>query len=149
MSKIVIDIEANGFLFEVTKVHCLVTKDIETGIVSVYTGNDLLLGLMTVFKPDNLIIGHNLNGYDLPVIKKIYNLDHPIDMAYDTHIWSRLLTPDRVGGHSLESYGNTFGIEKVGKDIEDWSELTDEMIERCKSDVEINEKLYYYLEGLK
>lgn len=149
MSRIVIDIEANGFLFEATKIHCLVAKEIETGIVSVYSGNDLLLGLLTVFQPENLIIGHNILGYDLPLIHKIYGLSHCMDKCIDTNLWSRLLNPDRKGGHSLESYGEEFGIKKEGKGIDNWETLTDTMIERCKSDVLINEQLYFYLEKMK
>src|SRR5690606_23930238 len=76
---------------------------------------------------------------------------HGIDFSsvLDSLVVSRLLKYDIPGGHSIAAWGERFGIEKAGKDIDDWTELTEEMVERCHSDTLINlkiiEKYWKYL----
>ena len=69
---LIIDIETNGLLNtldkakEVTKVFCIVTKDLETGEVTSYTQEEC----RTKFKPtaNTIFIGHNVLSYDLRVL---------------------------------------------------------------------------------
>ncbi len=49
-------------------------------------------------------IGHNIIGFDAPVIKKVLGVDlFKIGKVTDTLILSRLFKPVREGGHSLSS----------------------------------------------
>jgi DNA polymerase I-like protein with 3'-5' exonuclease and polymerase domains len=60
----------------------------------------------------------------------------------DTHILSRIYNPDRLG-HSLEWFGEKFGYPKG--DHNDWTHLSQEMIDYCIRDVDLTEKVYEYL----
>jgi DNA polymerase-1 len=89
-------------------------------------------------------IGHNFLAFDYRQINRL------IPGAYidpgtviDTLIVSRLVNFLR-DGHSLEDYGEEFGVPKVGN--EDWSQLTQQMIDRCVSDTDINLRLYLRLQ---
>lgn len=60
----------------------------------------------------------------------------------DTLVVSRLLDTDIGGGHSIEAWGERLGQKKLHGDISDWSQPTDDMLERCISDVSVNVLLY-------
>ena len=94
------------------------------------------------------IIGHNVTAFDLPVLSELldFNFDHA--QIEDTLIMSRLDDPQREGGHSLKAWGERLKFPKG--DHDDWTKLSDEMIEYCERDLEITRKLYYQLtESLK
>lgn len=61
----------------------------------------------------------------------------------DTLVLSRLSNPQRDGGHSLGSWGEKLGFEKI--DFEDWTKFTPEMEEYCNRDVDLTGKLYVHL----
>src|SRR5690606_22318500 len=88
-------------------------------------------------------VGHNLIQYDLLNVLDPLLPGHPVclENVIDTLVVSRLLNYNRPGGHSIRQYGEEFGIEKKGSEIEQWDILTDEMVERCHSDTEINWKI--------
>jgi len=87
------------------------------------------------------IIGHNVLGYDIPVLALLLNLDLAslASRALDTLVVSKLVDYSRKG-HSLEDYGAEYGIPKG--ECEDFSQYSLELEERCISDVNINERLY-------
>src|SRR5713226_921142 len=87
------------------------------------------------------IIGHNVLGYDIPVLALLLNLDLAslASRALDTLVVSKLVDYSRKG-HSLEDYGAEYGIPKG--ECEDFSQYSLELEERCISDVDINERLY-------
>ena len=68
-----------------------------------------------------------------------------LNKVIDTLVVSRLIKYQREGGHSLEAYGEKFGVKKIGSGIEDFSVFTDELLQRCISDTEINLRVYNYL----
>jgi hypothetical protein len=154
MSRLVFDIEANGFLDDVTKVHIIVTKDIDTHEVKKYydtlggADGTLLEGVEALCTADSTII-HNGIGYDFPVIEKLYDRK-PNGEIIDTLVMSRLLYPDRPipygcsgGGHSIEAWGRR--LKRYKPCHEDWSVLTYDMIHRCAEDVEIGYLTYLAL----
>ena len=69
--KIIFDIETNGFLSDATKIHCIVTRDIETGLIGSFDYNNIEQGLKIISDAD-LLVGHNILKFDLQVIKKLY-----------------------------------------------------------------------------
>lgn len=89
-----------------------------------------------------VFVGHNILGYDITVLDRLLpNHGIPVDQCYDTLVVSRLLDYAKPGGHSIEAFGKRFGITKVGKDIQDWRFWTQEMEDRCVSDIYITDKL--------
>lgn len=87
----IIDVEANGFLDTVTKIHCVVLKDPVTGEKHSFGPNQIEEGLHLAAQADRLI-GHNLICYDIPVIRKLYAwFPDFYGKAYDTLVISRLI----------------------------------------------------------
>ena len=151
--RIVVDIETDGLLPDVTKIHCIVTKDIDSGFVREFDNFEnswaCKHNAFEWLSGASLIIGHNFVGYDAKVLKKLWNLDIPYSKISDTLCRSRVRYPDllkpagittKAGVHSLECWGHRLGMAKVQN--EDWSELTDNILDRCRQDVEITHKLW-------
>ncbi len=129
-----LDIEANGL--DPTEIHCAVTKRPNevalTHLSSRSLANEIQKG--------GQVCGHNLIGYDLPVMLKLWGINVHRDRVIDTLVMSRLFRPDLDGGHSLAAWGQRLGFAKG--DHDEWDVLSDEMIEYCKRDVDVTEKLY-------
>ena len=140
--RLVFDTENDGLYDEATRMWCIVAKDIDTKEVFKYAQNNVMSGIDHLMSADSLI-GHNIVGYDVPVILKIYGIDLSNKNLVDTLVLSRLLNPDRPGGHSLAAWGDRMGRPKP--EHEDWSRYSPEMLNRCIADVEINEWVYWQL----
>ena len=149
MSRLIFDIEADGLLDTVSQCWCIVTLDIDTKEMKEYysdgTGytNHPLGGLDALLQAD-LLIGHNIVGYDIPALTKLYSPSEPWPKVLDTLITSRFLWPERPWGHSLEAWGEHLGNKKG--DFHDWSKFSTEMLEYCKQDVWVNYEIYKQLE---
>jgi hypothetical protein len=65
------DLETDGLLNEVTKIHCLVAKDIDTGEVHAFTPDNIEEGIRLLASAKHLVF-HNGIGYDHPVLEKLY-----------------------------------------------------------------------------
>ncbi len=87
----------------------------------------------------SLVIGHNLLGYDYPILNRLVGTILPIENCCDTLILSKLIDYPRAG-HSVESYGEEFGIPKG--DFSDWSKYSIEMEGYCRRDVEITARIF-------
>lgn len=135
MKKLILDIETNSTH---TTIWCCVTQNLETGEQICHTDSSTLAPLV---KEADQIIGHNLIGFDAPVLRKLWNIGIPKSKAVDTLILSRLLNPQRDGGHSLRSWGLELKNQKI--DFEDYdSGLSDEMVQYCKQDVALTGDVY-------
>jgi len=98
--------------------------------------------------PEALWVFHNGIGFDLPVLKKLWDVEFTKESIVDTLVLSRLAEPSRSGGHSLRNWGNTLGFPKG--DHSDWSCLTPEMIDYCIRDTEVTQAVHNaLLEELK
>ncbi len=72
---LVFDLETDGFLDDVTCVHCLVIYDSETDETICYNDQALANRSPVVYQrleDAEIIAGHNVIGYDIPVLRKIY-----------------------------------------------------------------------------
>lgn len=99
--------------------------------------------LTHVFRQATTLIGHNIIGYDLPLLKRLYGWEpDPHVKVIDTLVLSRLLNPDR-GSHSLAAWGERLGYPKG--EYEDWSRYTPEMLSYCQRDVELTRQVYLAL----
>ena len=137
MTTIIFDIEADGLT--PTQVWCISTKDLETGVVKTFDYYHIEDGINLLLRAD-LLIGHNILSYDLPVLERLHGLGVSVSNTFDTMIMSRLLRCDRTHPHSLEAWGEQLGVKKV-PDL-DWSEYSEGMLERCEVDVKITELVY-------
>ena len=135
---IIFDIETDGLLSEVSKIHCLSYKDLKSKEVRTLYNKAEISNLLN---DNNLhLIGHNIICYDIPVLEKIYNIKINKNRIIDTLGLSWYLYIGRKS-HGLESWGEELGIEKPK--IKDWKNLSnEEYANRCERDVEINELLF-------
>jgi DNA polymerase I-like protein with 3'-5' exonuclease and polymerase domains len=129
-----LDIEADGL--NPTKVHCVVTKRSNEAHLTHLSRRSL----MDELARGGQVCGHNVIGYDLPVLHRLWGIRVPQDRVVDTLVLSRLFHPDLDGGHSLAAWGGRLGFPKG--DHSDWSELSEEMVEYCKRDVDVTERLH-------
>ena len=138
----IFDTESNGFLDVATEVHCAVIRD--RGGVHRYPPNDvgIFIDALANGGSDTIIVCHNLIEHDLPLLEKIHGYKHR-GKVLDTLVMSRLLNPERMGGHGLEAWGERLGRAKP--DHEQWDHYSPEMLFRCTEDVEINYLTYQYL----
>jgi len=170
---LIFDIETDGFLKDVSTIHCLAIHDLDTEEDYVYNDQGsqepISRGLQMLADADS-IIGHNIIGYDLPVISKLYSWFSNPGTVIDTLLLSRLFHADMMkldkkhnwkhmplklyGRHSLESYGYRLGEFKgeFGKSS-DWKDWSEEMEDYCIQDVHVTTKLWHhfnpYLTGLR
>jgi DNA polymerase III alpha subunit (gram-positive type) len=162
---LVFDLETNGLLNDVTRIHCIAIYDSTTDEIETYNDEknnkySITEGLNKLLVADT-IVGHNIIGYDIPCISKLYNFFTPRCRVVDTLLLSRLYHPNRFeldeekqyagmelqhfGRHSLRAYGYRLG-EYKGKfgQTSDWSEWSQEMEDYCVQDVEVTKKLCNY-----
>ena len=138
--KLVFDIETDGL--NPSKIHCIVAID-EHDKVYTFTPDEIDQGVDLLSKADTLI-GHNIIGYDIPAIKKLKDVDLTKSCnLIDTLLISRLLKPTREGGHSLEMWGYRLKFHK--SDQPEWDVFTEDMLEYCIKDVQLNKKVYEVL----
>ena len=185
---IVFDLETNGLLHDATRIHCLAlhwgedgrtesfndepygdgTYDIKedapmAGNYAIHTGIQWL-------ETADYIVGHNIIGFDIPIIKKLYSWFEPRGVIIDTLLLSRLYHPNLLdidknhnwkhmplqlyGRHSLEAYGYRLGEYKGNfAKTTDWSNWSQEMQDYCIQDVNVTRRLcdpfHPYLSGSK
>ena len=87
--RLVFDIETDGLLPDVTKVHCIVLKDLDTNEVI----TPKIKKAMQLLGEAELIIGHNVIKYDIPVLQKLYGF-YTEAKIFDTIVAARLMYPD-------------------------------------------------------
>jgi hypothetical protein len=143
MSRVLFDIEADGFYDEVTCLWCCVATDLDSGVTRRYSPLDWDAAIDYLHSADTLI-GHNILTYDLPVIWKIYGPWYDVPKIIDTLVWSNYLRPERWGGHSLEAWGKQLGFPKG--EFSEFDRYSQEMLEYCEQDVRVNIKVLEKLE---
>ena len=188
---IVFDLETNGLLHDATRIHCLALHWQDLDHTESYNDEpyakspkDLPMGSsysittgLSWLELADVIVGHNIIGFDIPVIKSLYPWFNPSGIIVDTLLLSRLYHPNLLdidqpkdkytgerttrwenmpvqlhGRHSLEAYGYRLGEYKgnFGKTT-DWKEWSQEMQDYCKQDVIVTTKLckhfHKYLTG--
>lgn len=164
------DLESNGLLPELTRIHCLVIKDVETKQVFKFVNDGLgkdnietgVRMLMTEANSGLGIGGHNIISFDIPAIKKLFPwFEVNRQKVFDTLVCSRLIWTDikdrdagllrkgklpgkLFGTHKLEAWGYRLGVLKgeYGKQEDAWAKYSDEMLEYCVQDVEVTHVLY-------
>ena len=115
MTRLIYDIESNGLLDTITTIHCIVTRDIDTGVIKAYydagsmggfgSGLDcpeyppagsVADGASAVNEAD-LRIGHYIVGYDEAVLKMFfpgYQRSFDAERVFDTKVVAATIWPD-------------------------------------------------------
>ena len=168
---VIIDLETNGLLKNTTDIHCIAVHYVEEGYTISYNDTGLTSPITEAVQYIELadrIIGHNIIGFDIPIIKKIYPWFEPKGEIIDTLLLSRLYHPNMMeidkrrnwkhmplqlyGRHSLESYGYRLNEYKGNfSKTTDWKNWSKEMQDYCEQDVVVTTKLckhfHPYLNG--
>ena len=144
---IFLDIETN---LKHDTIWLCVTKHNTTGEVRHWREADSLQSYLD----GEQVVGHNIIGFDAPILKKVWGVGIPDNSLVDTLVMSRLYKPDievvlpKEGKaptpHSLEAWGYRLGSHKIGFTDFD-SGWTQEMATYCEQDVQLLEKLYNFL----
>ena len=122
----IFDIETNGFYNEVNEVFCIVIYDVNRDKTFTYRPDSIANALIHLDEAD-VLIGHNVIFYDIPVLEKLYPgvIDFTSKGVIDTLVCSRLLWPKEKlyeideasfnhiepkskGGNSLKAWGQRF-----------------------------------------
>ena len=136
MKQYVWDIETDGLLNELTKIHVIAWQ--EVGSSEVHHTHDYDEMREFILGAD-VLIAHNQIRFDIPAVEKILGIEVKARLI-DTLALSWYLNHDRLR-HGLEGYGEDYGVSKPV--IKDWNSLTpEEYAHRCNEDVKINTRLY-------
>jgi len=173
MARYLFDAETNGLLHNVTTLHSLVLKDIDTGEVISAADQPGYVPLDTAIRylqTANWLGGHNIINYDIPVLERLFQDFKVSDDCeiYDTLVVSRLWRPEiepmdysrwlhidaaLKGRHSLAAWGERLGVQKIkfkeeaAKENESgdaWEHWSEAMQHYCEQDIEVTSALYNY-----
>jgi len=148
----VFDIEANAKkVRHVSEVHCISALN-ERGLF--LFGPDRLSEGIEFLLQSQVLVGHNILCYDLPVLERILGFRWSGEV-FDTLNVSRLIytnlfeldytkkkvAPRLYGSHSLEAWGHRLGEHK-GEFRGPWDKYTPEMGKYCEQDTKVNKALY-------
>jgi DNA polymerase I len=134
--RFVVDLESNGLLHEMDRVHCIVLRDIDTGEVhscADQEGYKPIQHALDLLLKAKQIVGHNIISFDIRALKKIYPefyslFENSECDILDTLVMSRVLWPELEpvdeqrfahidkkykGRHSLAAWGERLGVEKI------------------------------------
>ena len=165
MKNIVFDLESDHLVEKATKIHCLVLTDMDTGETKRFNqqpnGSPVEQGL-ELLQNAEMLVGHNIMGFDIPVLQKLYPNFKPKGNLFDTLIATRLVFPDLkdldfgkinggfpkelIGSHSLKAWGIRIGLHKGDfKDSASFEVWSPAMEDYCVQDVAVTLKLYRML----
>ena len=155
---------------EITEVHCICIRDVDTDEVWRYVSNpavvkvcegSLVDGWQHLMSAD-LLVAHNGIDYDMPVLRRLVAPEGHVEEGEpplaDTIIWSRYLWPDAkahpnlrfmrgthaAGPNALEAWGHRLKCLKGGFQGP-WDQLTQKMLNYCVQDTLVCLRIYEYL----
>jgi len=155
---LVFDLESNGLYDTVTEIFCVVIHDI--GLQQTFTyGPDCIADALTHLATADVLIGHNILFYDIPVLQKLHQFACK-SRIIDTLVCTRLIWPKEVlynlddeqypqvpknlkGAASLKAWGWRLADHKI--DFKDFSEYSQEMLDYCVQDVNVTRKLWSHI----
>lgn len=157
----VFDLETNGLYNDVNEIYCLVIHDIKGELTTTYGPDSIAAGLEHLAKAD-ILIGHNIIFYDIPVIRKLYPFyTFRAAQLIDTLVCTRLIWPKELlldqdneadydipprlrGSASLKAWGYRLLDNKI--EFKDFSAYSEEMAAYCRQDVQVTHKLFNHVQ---
>ncbi|OCR88085.1 hypothetical protein CFT13S00388_02655 [Campylobacter fetus subsp. testudinum] len=120
-----------------------------------------LLKALKILNSCDLIIGHNIVKFDIPIISNLLGkitapivdtlldakLVYPKDVLMSIDYSIKDFPSSLVGSYSLKAFGYRFNLNKI--DYHDFSSLCEDMIVYCKRDVDLTYELYKHLSSHK
>lgn len=170
------DVETNGLLPTLDRIHVLHMVNVKTREAFTYRRNEdedtIEEGIKRLSAADKLT-GHNIIGFDLKAVRKVFpDFDFQGEI-HDTLVSIRLLPiefkqkdsvlhkrgklPSKlIGSHSLDAWGYRLGRRKgdyakdcIEKNIDPWATWNQDMEDYCVNDVEVNLELLKFIEGFR
>tara|TARA_R110000823_G_scaffold80830_1_gene183899 strand:+ start:235 stop:2067 length:1833 start_codon:yes stop_codon:yes gene_type:complete len=140
--KLCYDIETDGF--DANVIWCIVAQNMETGVVYKYSDHDDKLPSIKdgvqILSNAEVLIGHNIIGFDNVQVDKLYGTDLNSKKCYDTWVMSQVLRYRRTHKQGLAGWGEHLNSSKIHYD--DWSSYNREMLRYCVQDVKLNVLVY-------
>ena len=164
MSRWVFDLESDGLLDTITKIHCIVLRHMETGEVKSFGPDEINDALYLLTKAEE-VCGHNVIAYDIPALQKIYPDFTVMGKVTDTLVMSRLIrttlaeddavlsvkNPEHfprklIGSHSLKAWGLRLSAmlgddHRKGDYDGGWENYSQAMMDYCILDTEVTKTL--------
>ena len=137
MKQLVFDIETDDV--QATKIWCMCCIDVDTKKEYLFNPSTLNAGFELLKSADKLI-GHNIIGFDIPVIEQLTGISLWDKVLVDTLVLSRLFNPVREGNHGLEKWGYDLGSPKI--EFEEYDHYSEDMLKYCMQDVRLNTKVF-------
>lgn len=126
------DVETDGLLDTLTRVHCLVIRHYETGDVYTFRNNgkeNTIKYGVRMLERARVRVGHNVIGFDEEAIKLVYPWYNPQGKLRDTLVMVRMLFADQkdkdyrlwergqlpgqlIGSNTLKAWGYRIGLQK-------------------------------------
>lgn len=170
MTTAIFDLETDGLLEEVTTVHVMAVRCLGTGTLRVFRQHQMQEGLSYLATFD-LLVGHNITKYDLPVLGKLFGYTRHWSSYRDTLTLSRLIWADivkfdlqqvekklfpsnMIGRHSLEAWGRRLGsfkgdyagdpsiADEALREASKWLKWNQAMEDYCVQDVEVTASIW-------
>jgi DNA polymerase I-like protein with 3'-5' exonuclease and polymerase domains len=156
---LIFDLESDGLYDNVTVIHCIVVYDI--GLQQTFSyGPDRIADALAHLATADVLIGHNILFYDIPVLNKLYPSVQLNGRIIDTLICTRLIWPKEIlytlddeqytqvpkglkGSASLKAWGWRLADHKIN--FKDFSEYSEEMLAYCQQDVAVTKKLWQHI----
>lgn len=163
MARYIFDIETNGLLDVLTRIHCLVLVDIDTHKVHDFAdqlGYRPIYEGLRMLEDAELIAGHNVINFDVPAIQKVVPGWRPKGAVRDTMTMARVVWPkdhlkgkdfalhkvgripgQLIGRYSLEAFGYRL-MDYKGDYDGGWDEWSPEMHEYMLQDGHVTLRLW-------
>lgn len=155
---LIFDLESDNLYDDVTVVYCLVIYDIGRQQTFTY-GPDHIADAIAHLATADVLIGHNIIFYDLPVLQKLHSFNTK-SCIIDTLICTRLIWPKETlyeldckqypqvpsklcGSASLKAWGWRLADHKI--DFKDFSVYSQGMLDYCVQDVMVTKKLWEHI----
>tara|TARA_Y100001972_G_scaffold103463_1_gene129772 strand:+ start:53 stop:1909 length:1857 start_codon:yes stop_codon:yes gene_type:complete len=157
----IFDLETNGLYDDVTDIFCVVIYDL-TRKQTVTYGPDSIDSAVEHLNTGDVLIGHNVIFYDIPVLRKLTDFKlnaHVIDTLICTRfIWPKEKLYDLDVDHytnvpsylrgsaSLKAWGYRLSDHKI--DFKDFTAYSQEMLDYCIQDVNVTRRLFEKIRSL-